>query len=241
MARRRKARVVNPVVEEEVEEILEEEELEEDEEEVVEPKPATRRRRKRKVVEPEPEEDEDEEEEEEVEVEVVSKPAPRRRKKKVVEPEPEEDEDEPAPTRRKRVKKVVKPVVEEAFSSADMFEAILDGLAEDQTVIVTRAGDGWVLSAGTADTVLAKPTLLRGRAYSDEVQSDEFKAHKAEWRELTFSEKKAHAKKIKAVWEPHDDSRVEVMRITSAVRTKLGIEKYKPEYRSRAARAAIRG
>jgi len=210
---------VKPVEVEEEELLVEEEELldeDDDEEEVVEPKP---KRRRKKVVEVEPEpESEEYEEEEEVE------PAPRkRRRKKVVEVEPEPESEEAA------------------FSSADLFEAILGGLSEGQSVTITASEDEWVLSAGGETVAAPKVTLLKGRAYHDEVLAEEFLDWREKWQELTFSEKKAQAKKAKAEWDEHEDPRVEAMRIAAAIREALGIEKYKPEYRTRAARAAIRG
>jgi len=162
--------------------------------------------------------EDDDEEEEEVE------PAPRkRRRKKVVEVEPEPESEEAA------------------FSSADLFEAILGGLSEGQSVTITASEDEWVLSAGGETVAAPKVTLLKGRAYHDEVLAEEFLDWREKWQELTFSEKKAQAKKAKAEWDEHEDPRVEAMRIAAAIREALGIEKYKPEYRTRAARAAIRG
>jgi hypothetical protein len=61
------------------------------------------------------------------------------------------------------------------------------------------------------------------------------------WKAKSYAEKKAYAKKAKIKWEEHADERIDVMRITQAVREAEGIEKYKPEYRSRQARAALRG
>ena len=187
------------------------------------------RRRRARVVKPVEVEEEEllvEEEElldEDDDEEEVVEPKPKRRRKKVVEVEPE-------------------PELEEAaFSSTDLFEAILGGLSEGQSVTITASEDEWVLSAGGETVAAPKVTLLKGRAYHDEVLAEEFLDWREKWQELTFSEKKAQAKKAKAEWDEHEDPRVEAMRIAAAIREALGIEKYKPEYRTRAARAAIRG
>lgn len=219
--KRRKRTVVKPPVVEE-EEILEEEDLEDDEEEIEEPEPKKpARRRRRKVVE-EPTDD-DEEEEDEVEEKPVKKVTRRRTKKKVVEPEPEPE-----------------PQVANV-SDLDVFYGLLENLDDGATLVITRTGeDTWSVSGGSAAVLASGPQKLKGKAYYDEVYSMEFIEHHEMWKQLTASEKKAQAKKLKATWEPHEDERVEVMRVTAAVRAKLGIEKYKEQYQTRAARAAIK-
>jgi len=219
--RRTRARVVKPKEEEILEEeLLEEDEDFEDEEEEPTPKSTTRRRR-RKVVEEPPDDEEDEEEEE-----PAPKKVTRRRTRKVVKPEPEEPEP-----------------VKADVSDLDVFYGLLESLDEGQTLVISRTGeDTWSVSSASGGVAAGGGLQkLKGKAYYDEVYSSEFVEHHEMWKELTFAEKKAQARKIKAKWEAHEDSRVEVMRVTAAVRAELKIEKYKPEYRTRAARAAIKG
>lgn len=182
-----------------------------------------RRRKPRVVGKEEPVEVEEEEfEDEEEEEEEVEKPAPKRR------------------TRRKKVVKEEPPEEEElAFSADDPIMAIAAQLADGKSLLITKTDEGtFVLAFWSEGAAVGKQ--LRGAAYWDEVLSPEYVAHYEEWTELTFAEKKKQAQKLKATWEPHDNPKVEVMRITQAVRTKLGIEKYKEQYKTRADRAAIR-
>lgn len=79
-----------------------------------------------------------------------------------------------------------------------------------------------------------------GKEYWDEVLSPEFLEWSAEWGKLTHEERKKRAVKAGAKWEPHKNPQVEIMRITEAYREAMGIEKYKPEYREKAARDKLR-
>ena len=215
--RRRRARVTKPPVEEE---ILEDEDLEEDEEDFEEeeeaPKPKPRRRRRKKVVEP-PDDDEEEEEDEE------PAPAPKkkttRRRRKKVEPEPE--------------------VVEEAeVDSETLLEILLDSLDEGNSLTITSTGRGtYAVSLGGK---VQAGLQLKGKAFWDEVLDPDFQEFSDEWSQMTFEEKKARAKKLKAKWQEHEDPRTEAMRIKPAVCEVLGLSKYKEQYQSRAARAAIK-
>jgi len=212
--------VVKPKEEEilEDEELLEDLEDEEEEEEEAKVKPATRRRRRRKVVEEPPDDDFEDEKEDEP----TPKKTRRRTRKKVVEPEPEP--------------------VKADVSDLDVFYGLLESLDEGHTLVVSRTGeDTWSVSSSGTAAVVAGPQKLKGQAYWMKVLSPEFLEFDEEWKELTFAEKKVKAKKAKARWEAHEDDRVEAMRVKPALMKKLGIEKYKPEYQTRAARAAIKG
>ena len=215
----KRPRKVRPVVKEVEEDILEEELQEE-----VAPAPKPRRRRKAKVVEPEPEEEEyDEDEYEDEEPEPAPKPR-RRRKVKVIEPEPE-------------------PELEVAeVTDLDVFYGLLENLDDGDTLTITRTGEEtWTVSSGDAAPTAPAVQKLRGAAFLDEVCTPEYRAHEEEWTDLTLAEKKQAAKKLKVKWEGHADARVDNIRMTQAVRKHLGIEKFKPQYTGRAARAAIRG
>ena len=210
----------------------------------------TRRRRRRiqvpEEIEEEVEEIEEEEIEEEEEEEEVPAPAARRRKavKVVVEHEEEEEEEEPVVVKRSKAptaKKAAK--VEEAVTTADPIGYLLSELAKGSIILIKALGDGeyHLQLSATSGIVTVGPQKLTGKAYWDEVLSQEFKEHDEEWKQLSYKEKLAAAKKLKATWESHEDERVDVMRITESVRNKLGISKYKPEYEDRSTRAAIRG
>lgn len=200
------------------------------------------------VEEPEDAEDEDyedEEEEEEVKPVKVARrgvPAvvadkstpPADIKKRVIsksDPEPELEKEKRAP--------IAVKAVDDQVADA-LFGNLLDTLAEGKALIITRL-KGNKYQVTQADALQASGRKMTNAEVWNQVVNPEFLDWHAEWNEKSFEEKKKHAKKVKATWEPHDDPRIEVMRITQAVREAEGIEKYKPEYRSRAARAALRG
>lgn len=227
-----------------VEEELEEEELEETESELEE--------------EEELEEDEIEEEEEEEVVpvrkarkmdeapapatkKVVGKPAPVAKKAPAPAEESEDEEEyEEEEVSAPKVGKVKVRKVETVVAD-NVFAQILEGIETGKSVLITRTGDGkWELSL-TDGKGKSSAGRLTGKAYWDEVSNPEFTQWNAEWQEKTFDEKKSYAKKLGLKWEEHANPKVEVMRITEAVRNHLGVEKYKEEYRTRSARAAIKG
>jgi len=134
--------------------------------------------------------------------------------------------------------------------------SILMALQEGQAVVVTRlVGAQWrfEMTAGCcASPVAVAPKIsksggLKGSAYWDVVLSNEFKNfHKVDagsgkgWDAMTEEERVAYADKIGVQVEPHPAPKVFAMHLSEAVLAKLGIEKYKPEYQSRAARNAIK-
>jgi hypothetical protein len=158
----------------------------------------------------------------------VAKPKPR------PEPEPEEEE-EVQQEKTVSVKKADSTVV-------DMFfEQVLESLEDGKSVVITKTGDGkWELSmAGKRDPVVTTKKL-RGKEYWNEVLTPEYQEFAEEWQGLTYVEKRKKAKKAGAKWEEHDDERIDLIRIVDALLKKEGIEKYKEEYRSRLARAAVK-
>ena len=207
-------------------------------------------------------EDDDDEEEEEVVVrrkvavpvagkKVVAPPAVK--KKVVVAPPPvvkkvvkpvlvEEDMDDDADADEEVVvkKTVVKPV-DATAAGANMLE-LLDSMADGQSLVITRNNAGkWTFSTTDAIAAASKPAGLRGNAYWDEVISPEFRAWYADWHNLTQDERIRTAKKNGVTWKEDKDPRVNIMRATAAYREAMGIEKYKPEYRSRSERAKLQG
>jgi hypothetical protein len=229
MAKRRKIvrrRAAAPAEELEQEDV-DVEEMDDDEEEEVVVRAA-----RKVVVEPELEDDEDiGEDEEEVEIKPV------RRTRKVTPPVVTKAvEEEPEVAKPVRIKKVETQVTE------DVLTGVLNALETGQAIQVSRTADNqWQIVR--TDKISNKLGFgkLTGKEYWDTVLSPEFTKWQEEWAAMTFAEKKKQATKIKAVWEPHDNPKIEIMRITAAMREHLGIEKYKPEYASRGARAALKG
>lgn len=142
------------------------------------------------------------------------------------------EEELPAKPKIKKVDTVV---------AEDVLTKILEGMEIGKTVAISRTADNrWELALVDGKSFAATGKLT-GRAFWDEVTSPEFKEWNEMWGQMTFDEKKKAALKAGAKWEPHENPKVEVMRITEAYREHMGVEKYKPQYASRAARAAIRG
>jgi hypothetical protein len=197
-----------------------------------------RRRTVKKVEEPvaEVEEVEEEEvEEEEVEVEEAPKPKKTRRRRKSTrkakpkKAEPVEEAEE-APTMPVAVSKVV-----DGQFFLDMFAAMEHG----QAVTFVRKDDEWIMNAG-GTAVVEQALKLRGKEFNKEVQTKEYQEHYAEWKALTDDEKYDVIEEAGVEWEEHDMANINMMRATSAYRTAMEITKYKPQYKTAAARRAIR-
>jgi len=136
-----------------------------------------------------------------------------------------------------------------AGSLSDLFDALNDGTS----VTITKLGkDKWQFVTGIAATAAPvsapKGRGLTGMVFAREAYSEEFfKWHFEDagsgkpWGEMTSEERYAFAEEIGASWEEHDEPRVDAMRMGQAVREKLDISKWKPEYESRAARKALKG
>lgn len=213
--------------------------------------------RKAKVVEEEPDEEEDDDYEEPDEEEEYVPPKAAARK---VVPPPVKKTALPAKPVAKPVAKHARDAEEEDVDdahvpvvakplkvqkvAADVAGGILTGLLEGMNngmaVVITRTGEGkWMFTTGVA-SVAAGPKL-RGKEYWETVLTQEYKEWQEEWTTLTYAEKVTKAKKMKVTWDRHDDERVDNIRVSAAVQAALGIEKYKPEYRTRAAQERLKG
>lgn len=164
----------------------------------------------------------------------VAKPVKVAKPKKV-EVEVEDDEEEEVAPKAKKETPVIKSVNTQIIQSvvAEMFA----GLEEGKAILIVRKDENkWVISKDVAPA-----EKLRGKEYWMTVRDPKYMEWREEWKQKSFEEKVAFAKKNGAKWEPAENQRIEEMRVSQVVREKLNIEKYKPEYRSRAARAAIKG
>jgi hypothetical protein len=136
--------------------------------------------------------------------------------------------------------KTIKVQKVETVALAGLFEGLLNGLHDGQAIIISRRGETtWQLS--TSDQIKGVSVKLSGPAYWDKVLSPEYKEWYAEWEHLDYQAKVKHAKKLGAEWEKHADQRVDLIRISQVVMDKLEIEKYLPEYRTRASRDVLKG
>ena len=215
-------------------------------EEIVEEEPApkrSRRRRTPRVVDDEPEEDEGdgedpgEDEFEGDDDDCNDAPAPAKSKKSAKKPAKKPAKKTPTEPKVVEVKKVDDQVAEGVFSE------LLEAMAEGQAIIAVRLpGNKWQFVTGDVPTVGGTGGVrLKGKEYTDEVQTEEYREFIVEWSDLTYQEKAKKAKKLKVTWETHKDKRVDNIRLMLAVRDHLGIEKYKPDYINKSARDRLKG
>jgi len=156
-----------------------------------------------------------------------------------IEEEAEEETEAQAPKTFK-----VKTVAQQTVG--DLLVAVMSELEVGKTVSLTRVSDDkWSLAPGKAVSAASGAGKLSGKAFQQEVCTPEYLTWEEEWGTLTAAEKMAKAKKIGVHYEgendPKLDERVKMIRMTQAYREAMGIEKFKPEYRSQKARAALRG
>lgn len=184
---------------------------------------------------------------EEVKEEVAKRPPRRRRRRKIEKPvsvakekAAEVEATDSAGSSEEKTTEV--DAVEE--SAERTFAGLLAALSEGDALIIKRtAEDTYVISMATREFVTSAPEPKpAGKKVSvSDMLTDEYKEWQAEWSQLTYEEKVAKAEEDGVEWNRHENPRVDNMRLTAAYREALGIEKYKPEYRTRKARAAARG
>lgn len=185
------------------------------------------------------------------EMEVGERPSPRRRRRKVEEVKTER----PSPRRRKveDVKVNEEPAVEmdeepepESTSvkmdTVQLFNSMLTRLAEGDVLhIKCVASSEYEVSISSSTTLTSVPEKPVVKVSVDDMLTDEFKEWRKAWAALTYEEKVEAAEEAGVEWDRHENPKVDVMRLSAAMREAEGIEKWKPEYSTRKARAAARG
>lgn len=162
----------------------------------------------------------------------------------------------PTPIPQKSEQKADADVLAEA-TLADLFELMGNG----STLVLTKENGALVLSLCEASggkqpvaTKAAAPVAsagpkLRGDAFWKEVLSEEYYSWYYEdagsgkpWGEMTQEEKVALADElgVDAASYAHDDQRMANMRMVEQVQKTLGLEKYKAQYKTAAAREALK-
>lgn len=214
----------------------------------------TTRRRRRRVVRrkqeetvPEDElleEEIEEEDEDDADAEEEEAPQPRRRRSRKTKAESEEEDDEEEDDESLDDVEEYDDSPRAEFDDGNAISAIFDAMAEGQIAVLKKVDSRTILMTLTDEdaglSVAAGPRKLSGKEYWQEVLDPDYNEWREEWVELTYEEKVARAKKAKVKWEEHENPKVDVMRLTEAYRKHLGVHKYKPEYRSRSARSAVR-
>lgn len=232
----RRQRRPKTIVEEtlpEEEEVLEEEndEFEEDEEEEEEEEEASAPRRRRRIAK-EPDDTEDEE-------------APSTRRRRRIAKEPDEA---PKQSRRRRgkAKEAAPDATPEAkigqASGGELLEAILQVIDEGYSITIVKIAGKYLLhkagcakDAGRTRARISNRTMTR-KDFEEIAYSEEFKKFYPEWAKFTYEEKVEVAESENISWKRHETPKIDVMRLTTAVRTSRGIEKWKSQYNSREAR-----
>lgn len=143
-------------------------------------------------------------------------------------------------------------------TSPDVLVELSNMLAEGQSLLLTPTNDGLVIikAIGTTATAevaevhggKAKGDGLKGDAYNREVLTEGYynfmyvdAGDGKPWEKHTPEEKIKLATEAGVEWEKKGEPKVDLMSMFTAVVAALGVEKYKPEYRSKAARDAIHG
>lgn len=124
--------------------------------------------------------------------------------------------------------------------STDPMTDVLDDLAVGHAVVITREDKERFSMRVLETNEFSATPVISYTEYLDIVYSDEYKEFEKEWGAMDADERIAYAKKHKIKWEEHDTHRINLMRVTQAVREHRGIEKFKPEWNTKAKRSKIR-
>lgn len=188
----------------------------------------------------------------------------------IVEEDDDPEPEKPTRRKRTRVKDVVEEPVEEEMTVAEVEEAIpaiaavadtaaivdavllqiaqaIESLVASGTAMVAVAATGVAVAAQAEAPAEPKSKGLRGQAFWEEVCSKKYAdffyrdaGDGKAWESMTPDEKYEFADALDVDWDEHDDVRVDAIRMCKAIYAKLEITKYKDEYKTSAARNAVK-
>jgi len=152
----------------------------------------------------------------------------------------------PAPVKAAVAKPAARPKAASMELNVDVLTGILQHLEEGKAVVITCTEAGkWAMKLGNAPATRAGKIKVSGKQREELLYSDEFKKFAFEdmgdgrgWIAHTPEEKYAIAEANSITWEKHESPKLDVIRMSEAVRNAFGVSKYKPEYQTRAARDA---
>jgi hypothetical protein len=174
-------------------------------------------------------------------------------------------EEEVKPSKTTRVRMVTTPVVDDAEEEPEVIktkkitkarkigvnpiEDIMTAMRNGEALMLKKEGiNTYQVSVIPNDIIVSKTGFqylkkgITGRQYWDEVLNPAFTEWSKKWNAMTYSEKLKYTKSKGIKWDAvADNPKLDVMRMTEAVRKAENIEKYKPEYRKRSARSKVRG
>jgi len=123
-----------------------------------------------------------------------------------------------------------------------LIPALMASMPPKHVLLVERLkNDRWRLSiASVKDPVASEVGTLFGEAYWKEVINPDYREWQEMWKPLSSSDKEMLCKKVGAEWVRSSKPNINNMRMAEAYLHRVGIEKYKPQYRQDKDRARIR-
>lgn len=132
-----------------------------------------------------------------------------------------------------------KPISDQVIVTAtEAVVGLLGGLTETgKAALVQEHKDGgYIISL--IDTIVPRKAAGAGRYREQDYWSGEYAEFKTWWPKMTPDEKVTWAEENSVTWEEHVDPLVNNMKLSAAAQVHLGVEKYKPGFRTRAARVS---
>jgi len=143
----------------------------------------------------------------------------------------------------------------------NLFVKVMEHLGMGQELVIFKvSGDKWTIKIPGADKEVSKTELakyasefvkpakaskgvgkLSGKEYEQEVCTQEYLDFVEDWRSMDITEKRKLAKSLGCKWDKAADAKIENMSLSRAVQEAKEITKYKPKYKSGAARASVKG
>lgn len=135
------------------------------------------------------------------------------------------------------------------------FKEVLEAMSTGMSLVIAHTGKNeWEMTLMSGDAVApakaaaaADAKKLRGDEFWREVLSPEYYSWYYEdagtgkpWSQMTSEEKAAFVEATGVQYAASEDARVNALHQVEALLTQLGIEKYKPEYKSAKARDALK-
>ena len=135
----------------------------------------------------------------------------------------------------------------------NLFVKVMEHLGMGQELVIFKvSGDKWTIKIPGGGEESKPPKMppskaskgvgkLSGKEYEQEVCTQEYLDFVEDWRGMDITEKRKLAKSLGCKWDKAADAKIENMSLSRAVQEAKEITKYKPKYKSGAARASVKG